>query len=209
MDQTTNALIRLINKLEDALLVLILSSMILLSVYQVLARNLFSEGAVWIDPMLRMLVLWVGLAGAVVATRTDNHIRIDILTKYLPAGLRGHVQRLVYLFTISICLVIAWHASRFVISEYEYGSMAFASIPTWLTASIIPVGFFLIAMRYLLLFIKPSLSISVKGDMPHPIEDPTHTAIHIPEHSSVQDGAPASNSHPASSSNSASKEGKS
>lgn len=204
MDQTANTLIRLINKLEDALLVLMLSTMILLSVYQVFARNLFSEGVVWIDPMLRMLVLWVGLAGAVVATRTDNHIRIDILTKYLPAGLRGHVQRLVYLFTISICLVIAWHASRFVISEYEYGSMAFASMPTWLTASIIPVGFFLIAMRYLLLFIKPSLSISVKGDMPHPIEDPTHTAVHIPEHSSVQqDDVPASNS------NSTSKQGKS
>jgi TRAP-type C4-dicarboxylate transport system permease small subunit len=193
MNQAANTLIRVINKLEDALLVLILSSMILLSIYQVLARNFFSEGAVWIDPMLRMLVLWVGLAGAVVATRTDNHIRIDILTKYLPAGLRGHVQRLVYLFTISICLLITWHATRFVISEYEYASMAFASIPTWLTASIIPVGFFLIAMRYLLLFIKPSLSTSVKGDMPHPIDDPTHQAVHIPERSSVlPNGDPSS-----------------
>ena len=62
---------------------------------------------------------------------------------------------MVYLFTLLICLLIAWHAARFVFSEYEYGTIAFAGVPAWLTAVIIPVSFLLIALRYALLIITP------------------------------------------------------
>ncbi len=147
--------IKVINHLEDGLLVLILSSMILLAVYQIVSRNLLSEGVVWIDPLLRTLVLWVGLSGAVVATRTDHHIRIDIFAKFFPPYVNKVIQRIVYLFTLSICLLIAWHAARFISSEYEYGTIAFSGVPSWVTGLIIPVSFTLIAIRYALLFISP------------------------------------------------------
>ena len=134
--------------------------MIFLAVFQIISRNLFSEGMVWIDPLLRVLVLWVGLAGAVVATRTNNHIRIDVFSKYLPKKIQPYVERSVYLFTILICLLVAWHAGRFVYSEYEYGTIAFASIPSWLTASIIPLSFLLIAIRYALLLFSTQQSLN-------------------------------------------------
>ncbi len=155
MNVNDNKLINFINKIEDGLLVIILTSMIILAVYQIIARNLFSEGIVWIDPLLRTLVLWVGLSGAVVATRTDNHIRIDVFIKYLPKYFQPYIQRIVYLFTLSICLLVAWHAGRFIYSEYEYGTIAFSGVPSWLTGLIIPVSFSLIAIRYALLLISP------------------------------------------------------
>ena len=154
MSSNNNKIISIINKIEDSLLVVILSSMIALAVFQIISRNLFSEGVVWIDPLLRTLVLWIGLSGAIVATRQDNHIRIDIFTKYFPKRWLKIVHRLVYLFTLSICLLIAWHSARFVYSEYEYGTIAFAAVPAWLSASIIPLSFFLIAVRYGLLFLS-------------------------------------------------------
>lgn len=144
-----------INVFEDGLLVVILGSMIVLAIYQIFARNLFGEGVVWIDPLLRSLVLWVGLAGAVVATRTDHHIKIDIFAKYFPPHILKIIRRVVYLFTCSICLLIAWHAARFVHSEYEYNTMAFSGVPAWLVGLIIPLSFTLIAIRYVLLFITP------------------------------------------------------
>lgn len=155
MNITANKFISFVNRLEDGLLVVILSTMIVLAVYQIIARNVFEEGLVWIDPLLRTLVLWVGLTGAVVATRTDHHIRIDIFVKYLPAVFLPYVQRTVYLFTLLICLLISWHSARFVLSEYEYGTIAFSGIPAWSTAIIIPVCFLLIALRYLVLLISP------------------------------------------------------
>jgi len=137
------------------MLVLILSSMIILAVLQIAFRNFAGEGIVWIDPLLRVLVLWIAMIGAMVAARTDNHIRIDIFSRYFPAGYAPLIQRLVYMITAAICLLIAWYAARFVYSEYEYHDIAFANIPSWLTASIIPIGFFLIALRYILLFFFP------------------------------------------------------
>lgn len=163
---SSNKIIRVVEKLEDGLLVLILSSMILLAGYQIISRNLFSEGLVWIDPLLRTLVLWIGLAGAVVATRSDKHIRIDVFTKYLPAQILPHVQRVVYLFSLTICLLISWHAARFVYSEYEYSTIAFSGIPAWLTASIIPVSFLLIAFRYGLLFVSPRVETNTSEVLP-------------------------------------------
>lgn len=157
MSATNNKIISLINRIEDGLLVLILTSMICLAVYQIISRNLFSEGLVWIDPVLRTLVLWVGLSGAVVATRSDKHIRIDVFTKYLPSKILPYVQRTVYLFALLICLLIGWHAARFVYSEYEYATVAFAGVPAWVTALIIPVSFTLIAFRYALLLISPEI----------------------------------------------------
>ncbi len=110
----------------------------------------------WIDPLLRTLVLWIGLAGAVVATRTDKHIKIDVLVKYLPVKLSPLIQRSVYFFTLLVCVLISWHATRFVMSEYEYGTIAFSGVPAWLTAIIIPVSFCLIAVRYGILIFTPN-----------------------------------------------------
>jgi len=155
MSATNNKFIAILNRLEDSLLVLILSTMIVLAIYQIVSRNLFSEGLVWIDPLLRTLVLWVGLSGAVVAARSDRHIRIDVFTKYLPGNILPLVHRVVYLFACCVCLLIAWHSARFVYSEYEYSTIAFSGIPAWVTALIIPLSFFLIALRYILLVVSP------------------------------------------------------
>ena len=144
-----------INKLEDWFLILTLAVMVVLAVAQIFYRNIFGEGVVWIDPLLRILVLWVAIAGAVVATRTDNHIRIDFFTRYISKKYIKYLQRSVYAFCIFVCSFIAWHAVRFVQMDYEYETIAFANVPAWITELIIPIGFFMIAVRYLLLFISP------------------------------------------------------
>ena len=144
-----------INKLEDWFLILTLAVMVILAVAQIFYRNVFGEGVVWIDPLLRVLVLWVAIAGAVVATRNDNHIRIDFFTRYVSKKYIKYLQRSVYAFCIFVCSLISWHAVRFVQMDYEYETIAFANIPAWVTELIIPIGFFMIAVRYLLLFISP------------------------------------------------------
>lgn len=148
-------LLRIINGVEDGLLVLMLATMVVLAVAQIAWRNFFGAGISWADPLLRTLVLWVALSGAVIASRTDNHIRIDFFTRYFSIKTFAALQRLVYLFSASVCALIAWHAARFVHMEHEFGAIAFAGIPTWVTALIIPIGFFLMALRYFLLFLSP------------------------------------------------------
>jgi TRAP-type C4-dicarboxylate transport system permease small subunit len=151
----TARIILFVNRVEDWFLILMLSTMVTVAVAQIVYRNLFDSGIVWADPLLRVLVLWVALSGAVIATRTNNHIRIDFFSRYLTRFAIPCLQRVVYAFCIFICALIAWHGARFVSMDYEVGTIAFSGVPSWTTELIIPIAFFLMAVRYLMLFIVP------------------------------------------------------
>lgn len=144
----TDQLLRLTRLLEDGVLVVLLATMIGLAISQILLRNLFGGGLAWADPLLRILVLWVGLAGAMVATREDRHIAIDALTRWLSPRMQLLARVIVDVFTALVCALIAWHAARFVYMDYEAQTIAFAAVPSWVCELILPIGFGVIALRY-------------------------------------------------------------
>lgn len=133
---------------EDALLVGMLAVMVLLAGLQILVRNVFGEGLIWSDQLLRILVLWVGLLGALAASRDNNHIVIDLVPKLLPARAKRGIEILVFAFTAAVSALVAWHAARFVIEEYGYSQPLLGPVPGWVFQTIIPLGFGLIAWRY-------------------------------------------------------------
>ena len=135
---------------EDALLVLILTTMILLAAAQIVLRNFFDIGFIWGDEILRMLVLWLAVAGALAASRSDRHISIDVLNRFLPERASQAVKAVVHLFTAVVCGVVAWHALQFVKTSYEFEDVLLGNAPAWILQSVLPVGFGLIAWRYAL-----------------------------------------------------------
>src|SRR5690606_12731212 len=56
-------LVHWLRALEDALLIVAFGSLVVLAGLQIVMRNIFESGFVWIDPLLRILVLWVGMLG--------------------------------------------------------------------------------------------------------------------------------------------------
>ncbi|MBW2234416.1 MAG: TRAP transporter small permease, partial [Deltaproteobacteria bacterium] len=109
---------------------------------------LLDTGLPWIDPTLRVLVLWLGLLGAVAASRDGRHITIDVVSRLVPARAEAAVAAGTGLFTAAVSAIVAWHGGRFVASEFEYASTAFSGIPAWVLESIIPFAFGAIALRY-------------------------------------------------------------
>ncbi|WP_020589265.1 TRAP transporter small permease [Desulfobacter curvatus] len=160
-------MISILHKIEDALLVSLLLLMIGLAVFQIVLRNGFEAGIVWADPLIRVLVLWLGLIGAMVASRTDNHISIDIVSKYLPTGLQRVAGLLIYLFTTIICALMTWHSARFVLMEKADGMLAFFSVPIWLCELIIPFAFGIITIRYALFFLGNLIRIFIPRSLKH------------------------------------------
>ena len=147
--------IRLLHRAEDGLLVVLLLSMLGLAVSQIAMRNFMGVGFIWIDPLLRVMVLWLGLIGALVATREGKQISVDVLTRILTPRLSlvsGIVTRT---FAGIVSAIIAWYSLLFVIDEWQIGIVAFANVPAWIAEAIIPVGFALIALRF---FLQGSLS---------------------------------------------------
>ena len=141
-----------VHRLEDGLIVLVVLMMVVLAVAQIVLRNVAGTGLVWADPLLRNAVLWIGLLGAMIASRKDEHIRIDLAGSFLPERLRPWLTGVVDLFTAGVCLLTAWYGLDFVIDEREFGGSGFAGIPSWLLQAVIPLGFAVIALRYLVLF---------------------------------------------------------
>lgn len=141
--------------LEDTLIVVLVLAMILLAASQIILRNLWGMGLVWADPLLRVMVLWVGLLGAMAATRRNNHITVDVLSRYLPLHIKRGVQRITGMFAMLVCLVLSWHGVRFVLMEYEAGAEVFSGVPAWWCELIIPLGFAVMAARFALVTIAP------------------------------------------------------
>lgn len=132
---------------ENCLLALSLFVMIALASTQIIMRNFWDSGLAWGDISLSILVLWVGMLGAMVATREKNHISIDVLSRFLPPHLKGVNQLIIDLFTALVCGLLSYHSAMFVMMEYEDGTTAFESVPAWACEVIIPLGFGLIALR--------------------------------------------------------------
>ncbi len=138
---------RLYRQFETILLVVLLLTMAVMATVQILLRNLFDTGLFWNETLLRALVLWLAVVGSMVATREDAHIRIDLLKRYLPAGWVPRMSRLVSLFACLICGAVAFYGATFTLDEYRYSPAGvFAN---WLSVSIIPVGFTVMALRFL------------------------------------------------------------
>jgi TRAP-type C4-dicarboxylate transport system permease small subunit len=71
----------IIDRVEQTLVSIFLSVMILIAFLQIVLRNLFATGFTWGDPLVRNLVLWVGFIGAAIATREGKHISIDVVSQ--------------------------------------------------------------------------------------------------------------------------------
>lgn len=138
----------LLHLAEDTLLTAALAAMILLAASRIALRNL-GGGFVWSDELLRILVLWIAFLGAMVASRERRHITMDLLSRFLPPRLGHAVHALADLFTALVSGALAWVSYGFVAIEREFGSTVLGGAPAWVAQAILPVGFALIAARYL------------------------------------------------------------
>ena len=103
------------------------------------------------EPFARLMGLWVAMLGAVVAARNDKHINVDILSRLLSQAGRRRLRSLIHVISSGVCVVITYSSLRFVIEEFSFGSTVFSQIPAWIAESVIPLGFGLIAIHYLVL----------------------------------------------------------
>ncbi len=151
---TGHRILRVVEALEDGLLVLILAGMVVLAAAQIGARNLMGGGILWADPALRVMVLWVGLIGAMVATRYDKQISVDAVSRFLPDRWKAIVRVVTDLFTSAVSAAVAWNAWRLVQDDRAAGTTLFASVPLWVCELILPAALSVIALRYLVYAVR-------------------------------------------------------
>ncbi|NCT66173.1 MAG: TRAP transporter small permease [Rhodanobacteraceae bacterium] len=146
MSERGRGLLRWLDRLETGLIALLVLAMVLLAGAQIVLRNLFETGLAWADPLLRAMVLWAAMLGALAAARDDKHIGIDFVTHFVHGRARRVLRAVTLLFAAAMAATVAWYGVGLV--ELDYGSgAATAGIPNWCIEAIIPVGFALLALR--------------------------------------------------------------
>lgn len=143
-------MIRIIHRLEESFLCLLLVAMTLLVFAEVVARFGFNAGIHWAQELTLILSGWFVLFGASYGVRVGCHIGVDVFVKMLPR----HVHRGVTIFAVLLCL--------FYCGLFLYGSWVYLAklhmigielddmpIPVWTTTSILLIGFALLTLRFL------------------------------------------------------------
>lgn len=141
-------MLRLLHGLENALLTALVGVLILLAGAQILARMLFDTGFLWADGLLRNLVVWIAMFGAMAAAREGKHLAVDLLPHLRDGWLRRLGGLLAQGFAAAICAALAWYSLQLVQLEREGGALAFANVPTWAVQTILPAGFAVMALRF-------------------------------------------------------------
>lgn len=135
---------------ENAALVILLGSLILLAVGQIVLREVFETGLFWADELIKLLVLWLAMVGSVAATRDNRHIRVDALSHLLPGSIVKVIRLLVDTFAAVVCALIAFHSYRYLQLEIEFEDTVLIDTPAWVMHIIVPVAFALVSYRFLL-----------------------------------------------------------
>lgn len=157
-------------RFEAGILTVLLLALIALGLTQIVMRNVAGISLPWADGAMRAMVLWLAMIAAAVGAARLKHIRIDIARRWLPARLLGIVDRLLMVATAGVCLAMAWFSLRLVSLEYEFQATAFANVPSWLVLLILPIGFALMASRFLAHAVAKGPKVPDKG-APEALDD--------------------------------------
>jgi C4-dicarboxylate transporter DctQ subunit len=138
----------IIDRVEQTIVSILLSIMILIAFLQIVLRNLFATGLTWGDPLVRNLVLWVGFIGATIATREGKHISIDVVSQWVPSRGKIVIEVIIDISSFIICGLLTFAAVKFVRNEALTGSITFQGISAWVPELILPITFGLMTLRF-------------------------------------------------------------
>jgi TRAP-type C4-dicarboxylate transport system permease small subunit len=162
-------IIRLIDRALTAVVTVLLLSafslMLGLAFLQVFLRDTLHTGIVWGDVAARQLVIWVGFFGAYLATRSNTHFHIDVLTRFLGPRLRLWFNAFSDLFAALICFFLVVASRTFVAVGLDPAATLFLGIPQTAAAAIVPAGFGVITVQFLLRTIE-ALAEAIRGVPP-------------------------------------------
>jgi TRAP-type C4-dicarboxylate transport system permease small subunit len=157
-------LARLVSVALTRVTAVLLLLMVVLSGLQILLRNALESGLIWIDPLLRHLVLLLTFLGALAATGGKRHLHIDVLGRMLHGATSRAVGAAIALLGAGICLAMTRASLSLLAEEIPTGELAFLGVPTWVVIAVFPVSFAGMAFRMALLALEEAAGVAAPHD---------------------------------------------
>ena len=157
-----------VDRIERAILAVLVTGMVVLATLQILLRNVWHTGLNWSEPFLGMALLWLTMLGALAATGLGRHLSIDLAAAFLPQRWSAWLGRAISIFSAIVCGLLAWAAGRYVGFQRDMDISMLLGWPVWKYYMVIPVVFWLMAFRFALraLVTATWLSFKAEGGLP-------------------------------------------
>lgn len=141
---------RWLDRMEEWIVMLMLAAMTLLTFTQVVLRYVFNAGFVWaleLTTVFFAVMIFVGISYGV---RVGAHIGIDAVVKLMPRPLRRAVSIGVVLLCLVYAGIVLTGSWDYVSKMKEVGiELEDMPIPLWTVRAIMPLGYALLAFRFL------------------------------------------------------------
>ncbi|MBI4182763.1 MAG: TRAP transporter small permease [Proteobacteria bacterium] len=140
---------RIVNRLEEGLIALLLAVMTVITFVQVVARYVFNWSFVWALELVTFLFAWLIFLGASYGVRVGAHIGVDALVKVLAPGPRKLVASLAAILCMVYATILFVGSWQYVDKMYAIGILAQdLPIPQWVPRIVLPLGFGLLFFRF-------------------------------------------------------------
>ncbi|MBM3221715.1 MAG: TRAP transporter small permease [Candidatus Rokubacteria bacterium] len=125
-------------------------AIVLLITYDVAMRYFFNEPQIFVDEVASFLEVLVVFGGAAYTFRAGGHVRVDLLTGRLPAGVRAWMRALTLALGLVFLSIVIWVTTQSAVTAWRYGRVSTVMLyPLWMPMGIIPAGLALLALTML------------------------------------------------------------
>ena len=139
---------RILNRMEEGFIALLLVSMTLLVFVQVINRFVFNGSFLWADEVTLHISAWLVLFGASWGVKRGAHIGVDAFVKLMPSGVQRGMGLLAALLALAYCVIIMVGAWEFLGKLIKINiEMEDVPFPKWIAESVLFWGIGLLAFR--------------------------------------------------------------
>jgi len=143
---------------EEALAVVLFSSILLIGMEQVMSRYLLRFVHSWSEELMRILFVALSLVSFSLCAKRRQHVKVEILTMSLPPKLGKAMSLFASAAFLGFTLLVVKYSYNITRLQYESGQTTAAmDMPTWTYFALGPVLFLLMAFRIVQKDILPVL----------------------------------------------------
>lgn len=141
---------KLLKRLDEWLIALLLAAMTLLTFAQVVMRYVFNSGFTWAQELTTILFAFMIFIGISYGVRVGAHIGVDALIGIFTPRVRRVVSTIAVLLCLLYAGMVIYGSFQYVMKMKKIGiELEDMPVQMWLVRAILPVGFTLLALRFL------------------------------------------------------------
>jgi C4-dicarboxylate transporter DctQ subunit len=143
-------LLRVLNKVEESIIALLLVAMTLLVFVEVVMRFGFGSGLLWAQELTLHISAWFVLFGVSYGLKVGAHIGVDAFIKVLPETAQRVLSAIAVLFSLAYCGLFLY-GSWIYLSKMKRIGIELDDLPvqTWIAHSILVIGLTFLSVRLL------------------------------------------------------------